>query len=103
MEPSDTNKNTDLATAMGFPELPKDEQDKLFEEIGGVVLESTLTRFIAELDDTDVPEFEKMLDAHTAEDSMQELFTKYPRLVELFNEKIEAMHKEAAAILGETA
>lgn len=91
----------DQTELFGLNELTEGERAAFLDEVGSIVLESALLRYVTELG----PEEQETLEAFVAEHSdSEELLTElervHPRFGELLREEIAAFKEEAQTVLG---
>jgi hypothetical protein len=95
-----TITDQDLSTLFGLDDLSPEEKVELLEEIGSVLFQSTTVRFIAEMDEHDVPAFEAFLATDADEHTLKRLIETYPRFGEILDEEVAAFRSDASAVLS---
>lgn len=101
---SETNTSiltTDQRALFGLDEMTEEEQAAFLDEVGGIVMESALLRYLTELEPAAQQELEEFIAEHAEdEEFLEELGAAHPRFAELLTEEIAAFKEEAQAVLG---
>jgi len=91
----------DLTSLFGIDALPPKERDEFLEDIGSLVMESTISRLMTDMSEE---EQEKVVEVVTAsedpEDILENLEKAYPQINQLFMEEVTAFKEEAIAVMA---
>lgn len=79
------------------------EIDEAFaEDAGTLVFQSSLMKFISEIEDDEANNFEAYIEAHVSEDDfIDTLFAKYPKFKEIFEEEMSILQTEMKEMTDE--
>ena len=88
-------------TLFGIDTMTEVEQAAFLDEVGGIVMESALLRYLTELEPAAQQDLEAFIAEHAdAEEFLDTLSAEHPRFAELLTEEIAAFKEEAQAVLG---
>lgn len=81
-------------------DLPPEEQAILLSDIGNLILESAILRFLSESDDGTAEHFSHFVDAYADKDNLPELLSNaFPAFALILEEEAEAFRAEARRVL----
>lgn len=90
-----------ISELFGFSEMSDVEKAELLDDVGSVIMESAVLKFVAGSKKKEVQDFEKFLDAHENDDALIESILKeFPTFQEMLEEEIVAFKNEANEVLG---
>ena len=92
----------DLTSLFGIDALPPKERDEFLEDIGSLVLESTITRLMTEMDEANQEKLAKLVtNSKSPEKALEDLEKAYPEISKIFEEEVISFKEEAIAVMGE--
>ena len=98
---NDINLQSKMTELLGLEAMNEAEQANMLLQIGDSVIESTLIRFLRELDDKQTEAVEYYLeDQSNGQITFTHLFESYPRFKEIFEEEVRALKDEAELLLS---
>lgn len=82
--------------------MPADEQAVLLSDIGSLILESSVLRFLSESDEDTAEHFSHMVDAYADKDDLHVILAQaFPAFAVILDEEAEAFREDAARVLGD--
>ena len=93
--------NQNLEELFHFSEMTDDEKLVFLADVGGLIMESAILRFLSESDESTAEHFSHMVDAYADKDNLHEvLMEAFPAFRLILEEETEAFKEEAVKILG---
>jgi hypothetical protein len=90
----------DISVLFGFGEMSDEEKAELLDDIGSVVLESAMLRFMTEGSEADAAAFSSFIESHEESENMLEaVIAAFPQFGAILEEEIVAFKREAADVL----
>jgi hypothetical protein len=90
-----TQKTYDLSNLFVFDDYEGDIQKTFLEEVGTLVFQSALMRYLAEHTDSEGDTFENFIQSHVASETfVEELCGGYPEFEELLNAEMQSFCHE---------
>lgn len=84
-----------------FSEMSDDEKMIFLSDVGNLILESAVTRFFAESDDSTRDHFTKVLEAYADKDDLHLILADgFPLFKAILEEETEAFREDAERVLG---
>lgn len=91
----------DIRALFGFDEMSEDEQGTLLNDIGHVLMEGAVFRYMAECTGDEAATFERLIsESADSEGGLATLTDKIPRFGEILAEEVHAFQSEAKRVLG---
>lgn len=91
----------DIGQLLGLNDMEDMEQQVFLQNVGQVITESAVLRYVVSVSDKARIEFEVWLEANQYEDDLLILACdEYPDFAELLAEEMEAFKKDASRLLG---
>lgn len=91
----DEKKDTEKMNLINQTDSMSEDEINFSAEVGDVIFESALVKFIASQSQEKVEEFETFISLHVnAEDFMEQLYKQYPAFAEILDEEVQAMNSE---------
>lgn len=91
----------DITDLIGISEVPEEDRKTFLEDVGNLILESTVTRLMADMSDDEKKAFEIFVSEVSGQDDMLEkMGERYPKALSILEEEVAAFKKEAIAVLG---
>jgi len=91
-----------LINTFGLESLSDDERVEFLNELGGVALETTLVRFMADLNEQQVAALNYFIDTEPTQDVLMEhLLTQYQGFESQLETTISEIKSDAVAVLGD--
>ncbi len=88
-----------VITPTTLNDIEQNEDPEYLEEIGNLVFQSALLRFLVEKEEAEAAEFEKFIEEHADEDDMiVSLFSQYPEFEKVFEEELKNLSKEMSSM-----
>lgn len=82
-------------------DMSEDERIIFLSDIGNLILESSVLRFLTESDEDTSDHFSHMVDAYADKDDLQAILSDtFPMFKVILEEEAEAFREEATRILG---
>ena len=101
---NDLQKNIleeNIGELFGFKDLSPEEKAELLDEVGAVILESAVLRFMAASDEPTIEKFETITDTYAeSEDLFPKLQEAFPAFSSILEEEIVSFKDEAKAVLA---
>lgn len=92
----------DLSSVLGVNELPPEEQELFLAEVGNVVLQTALVRFVSTLDDRQNEALNHFLETVASpEDLFQHLSENYKDFSDYLDEAVIEFKENALEVMGE--
>ena len=92
----------DLTSLFGIDAMPPKERDEFLEDIGSLVMESTITRLMIDMsEDEQEKVVEVVTESESPENILENLEKAYPQINQLFREEVTAFKEEAIAVMSE--
>ena len=84
-----------------FSDMSEDEKAVFLADVGGLIMESAVLRFLSESDESTAEHFSHMVDAYADKDNMAEILGEaFPAFLLILEEEAEAFREEAKKVLG---
>lgn len=84
-----------------FSEMSDDEKAVFLADLGGLILESSTIRFIAESDESTGEHFARMVEAYADKDDLHIILADaFPMFKVILEEETEAFRKDALKVLS---
>lgn len=84
-----------------FSEMSDDEKIVFLADIGGLILESAVLRFLSESDEDTAEHFSHMVDAYADKDDLHVILSEaFPMFRAILEEETEAFREDAMKVLG---
>lgn len=100
----DDQLKTQVKDPFGFDRLSPEEQTAFLCDVGGLILESAVLRFLAESDPSTAEHFARMIDAYADKDDLHfTLAETFPTFGIILEEEAEAFRKDANRVLSNSA
>jgi hypothetical protein len=94
-----TTQTTNTATETTLDELEGEEQQVFLEEVGTLVFQSALMRYLQVTEAGEAAAFETFVDAHVASESfMDELCAEYPEFRSLLTDEMAAFREDVNSL-----
>lgn len=94
-------KNQNLEELFHFSEMSDEEKAVFLADVGGLIMESAVLRFLSESDESTAEHFSHMVDAYADKDNLPEVLTEaFPAFRAVLDEESEAFREEAIKVLG---
>lgn len=82
-------------------DMSEDEKIIFLSDIGGLILESSVLRFLTESDEDTADHFSHMVDAYADKDDLHTILSDtFPMFKVILEEEAEAFREEAIRVLG---
>lgn len=82
-------------------DMSEDEKLIFLSDIGGLILESSVLRFLTESDEDTADHFSHMVDAYADKDGLHTILAEtFPMFKVILEEETEAFREEAIRVLG---
>ena len=95
-----TEIQQNLADLFHFSEMSDDEKAVFLADLGSLILESSVIRFVAESDESTGEHFARMLDAYADKDNLHLLLSDaFPMFKVILEEETEAFRQDALKVL----
>jgi hypothetical protein len=92
-------KPTALATLLGVEESASPEYQTILQEIGTVVLQSCLLRFVSQYSQPEQEELEEWLAAHASDPTLtEEMLQKFPKFAAMLSDELETLASTGAQV-----
>lgn len=93
--------NQNLEELFHLSEMTDEEKLVFLADVGGLIMESAILRFLSESDESTAEHFSHMVDAYADKDNLHEvLMEAFPAFRLILEEEAEAFREEAVKILG---
>lgn len=94
-------KDNNLEELFHFSEMSDDEKAIFLADVGGLIMESAVLRFLSESDESTGEHFSHMVDAYADKDNLHEVLAEaFPAFRAVLEEESEAFREEAVKVLG---
>jgi hypothetical protein len=94
-----TTATTNKQTLFSLEDLSGEAQHDFMEEVGTLVFQSALMRYLQGTDESKSDDFEKFVESHVGSESfMDELCTAYPDFEEILKNEMQAFVEEAQTL-----
>jgi hypothetical protein len=92
-------KPTALATLLGVEESASPEHETILQEIGRVMLQSCLLRFVSQYSEPEQAELEEWLAAHMSDPTLtEEMLQKFPKFAAMLSDELESLASTGAQV-----
>lgn len=96
-----TEIQKNLEDLFHFSEMSDDEKTIFLADLGNLILESSVIRFLAESDESTGEHFARMLEAYADKDDLHVLLADaFPMFRVILDEETEAFREDALKVLG---
>lgn len=96
-----TEIQNNLADLFHLSEMSDDEKAVFLADLGGLILESSVIRFVAESDESTSEHFARMLEAYADKDDLHVLLADaFPMFKVILEEETEAFREDALKVLS---
>ncbi len=96
-----TEIQKNLADLFHFSEMTEDEKKIFLADLGGLILESSVLRFMTESDESTGEHFARMLEAYADKDDLHVILTNtFPMFNAILEEETEAFREDALKVLS---
>lgn len=93
--------DNNLEDLFHLSELSEDEKAIFLADVGSLIMESSILRFLSESDESTAEHFAHMVDAYADKDNVHEvLMGAFPAFALILEEEAEAFREEAKKVLG---
>lgn len=90
---------TDLKSTLGLADMSKVQQRQFLDDLGGVVLEGALLRYLEQSDEDDQSVFSSWVQTHANDgDLLPKLLKTYPKFENSLNDEIDAFKTDAIRV-----
>ncbi len=94
-------KDKNLEELFHFAEMSDEEKAIFLADVGGLIMESAVLRFLTESDESTGEHFSHMVDAYADKDNLHEVLSEaFPVFKVVLEEEAEAFRDEAIKVLG---
>lgn len=94
----DTAQKNTIAELLDIEALPLEEHEALFAQIGNVVFEAALQRYVTEVSEDEVKRFESDMEALRDDEALfEKIFTAYPTFASIYEEEMTALQSDIAS------
>ncbi len=84
-----------------FSEMSQDEKAIFLADLGGLIMESSVTRFIAESDEASGTEFTRVLGMYADKDDLHVILSDmFPLFKAILEEETQSFREDAERVLG---
>lgn len=92
----------DIISLFEIDKMPEDKQEEMINRIGQLIFQSVLMRVLPTLNETDLKEYENMLDSGNVDPAkLFEFFMeKEPDFFDIIREESEKFREDAAEVIG---
>ena len=89
-----------ISELFGFSDMTDEEKAELLDDIGSLIMESSVLRFVATGEEKEVASLEQFLEKHENDDALLEkLLKEFPSFQKIIEEEIVAFKAEAVDVL----
>lgn len=90
-----------ISELFGFSEMTDEEKAELLDNIGSVIMESAVLRFITSAEEKEISKLEQFIDRYENDDALLEkLLREFPSFQDTLEEEIAAFKTEAVEVLS---
>lgn len=94
-------KDNNLEELFHLSEMSDEEKMIFLADVGGLIMESAVLRFLSESDENTGEHFSHMVDVYADKDNLPEVLTEaFPAFKLILEEEAEAFREEALKVLG---
>jgi hypothetical protein len=94
-------KDNNLEELFHLSEMTDEEKAIFLADVGGLIMESAVLRFLSESDESTGEHFSHMVDAYADKDNLHEVLAEaFPAFRLVLEEESEAFREEATKVLG---
>lgn len=96
-------KDNNLGQLFQLSDMPADEQMVLLADIGSLILESSVLRFLSESDEDTAEHFSHMVDVYADKDDLHVILSEaFPMFQAILEEETEAFREEALKVFAKS-
>jgi len=94
-------KDNNLEELFHLAEMSPEEQALLLADIGGLIMESSVLRFLSESDEDTAEHFSHMVDVYADKDDLHVILSEaFPMFKAVLEEEADAFREDALKVLG---
>lgn len=93
--------DNNLEELFHLSEMSDEEKMIFLADVGGLIMESAVLRFLSESDESTAEHFSHMVDVYADKDNVHEVLAEaFPAFRQVLEEEAEAFREEAVKVLG---
>lgn len=92
----------DISKLLGIDDMPEAEQALFLNDVGSLLLEGALMKFVLTLTDKEQAELDAWIEEPPSEQLLPDLLKKFPKFEEFLTEEIKNFKADAIRILGDS-
>ena len=94
-------KDNNLGELFHLTEMSPEEQALLLADIGSLIMESSVLRFLSESDEDTAEHFSHMVDVYADKDDLHTILSEaFPMFKAILDEEAETFREDALKVLG---